>query len=103
WGAPLTLIGESPDDIAEAQVQLLRIGIDQIAGAVTGPTSMLAPGGKVSSYPVTDFAGLAAAWGRPGQVVLDVRRPDEWRAGHLPGAVHIPFWELGPRTGRVTA
>ena len=103
WGTPLTLIGESPDQIAEAQVQLLRIGIDQIAGAATGRTSALALGGKVSSYPVTDFAGLAAAWGRPGQVVLDVRRPDEWRAGHLPGAVHIPFWELEPRAGEVPA
>ena len=101
WGAPLTLIGESPGHVAEAQVQLMRIGIDQIAGAATGPTAALAAGGKVSSYPVTDFGGLAAAWGQPGQVVLDVRRPDEWRAGHLAGAVHIPFWELEPRTGEV--
>ena len=103
WGTPLTLIGESLGDIAEAQVQLMRIGIDQIAGAATGPAQALAAGGQVSSYPVTNFAGLAAAWGRPGQVVLDVRRPDEWRAGHLPGAVHIPFWELEPRTGEVPA
>jgi hydroxyacylglutathione hydrolase len=101
WGAPITLIGESPDHIAEAQVQLMRIGIDQVAGAATGPAEALAPDGKTSSYPVTDFDGLAAAWGRPGQVVLDVRRPDEWRAGHLPGAVHIPFWELERRTGEV--
>jgi hydroxyacylglutathione hydrolase len=103
WGAPLTLIGESPGHIAEAQVQLLRIGIDQIAGAATGPASTLAWGGKVASYPVTDFGGLAAAWGQPGQVVLDVRRPDEWRTGHLAGAVHIPFWELEARAGEVPA
>ena len=103
WGAPLTLIGESPDHIAEAQVQLMRIGIDQVASAATGPAEALAAGGKVSSYPVTDFGGLAAAWGQPGQVILDVRRPDEWRAGHLAGAVHIPFWELEPRTGEVPA
>jgi hydroxyacylglutathione hydrolase len=103
WGAPLTLIGDNPDHIAEAQVQLMRIGIDQIAGAATGPTDALAPDGRISSYPVTDFDGLAAAWGQPGQVVLDVRAPDEWRAGHLPGAVHIPFWELEPRAGEVPA
>jgi len=101
WGTPLTLIGDRPDHIAAAQVQLMRIGIDQIAGAATGPTGALAVAGKISSYPVTDFDGLAAAWGQPGQVVLDVRRPDEWRAGHLSGAVHIPFWELEPRTGEV--
>ena len=33
--------------------------------------------------------------------MLDVRRPDEWRAGHLPGAVHIPFWELERRAAEV--
>ena len=101
WGAPLTLIGDSPGQIAEAQGQLMRIGIDQIAGAAAGPTEALAADGRISSYPVTDFEGLGAAWGRPGQVVLDVRRPDEWRAGHLSGAVHIPFWELEPRVGEV--
>jgi rhodanese-related sulfurtransferase len=36
-------------------------------------------------------------------VVLDVRRPDEWQTGHLPGALHIPFWELAGRAGEVPA
>jgi hydroxyacylglutathione hydrolase len=103
WGTPLTLIGESPGHIAEAQVQLMRIGIDRIAGAATGPAQALAAGGETSSYPVADFGGLAAAWGHPGQVVLDVRRPEEWRDGHLPGAVHIPFWELESRAAEVPA
>ena len=29
--------------------------------------------------------------------LLDVREDDEWNAGHVPGAVHIPMRELGPR------
>ncbi len=33
--------------------------------------------------------------------MLDVRRPNEWHAGHLPGAVHIPFRELEQRAGEV--
>ena len=41
--------------------------------------------------------------GRPGLVVLDVRRPDEWQASHLPRAVHIPFWEVERRAGEVPA
>jgi hydroxyacylglutathione hydrolase len=76
WGTPLTLIGDSPEQVAEAQLQLTRIGIDQLAGAAAGPAEALAPDGKTSSYPVTDFGGLAAARDRPGLVVLDVRRPD---------------------------
>lgn len=30
-------------------------------------------------------------------VILDVRRQDEWDAGHAPTAVHIPFEELQDR------
>src|SRR5580704_942934 len=102
WGAPLTLIGDSPRQVAEAQLQLTRIGIDHIASAAAGPTETLALG-RVSGYRVTDFGALAAEWGRAGLVVLDVRRPDEWQAGHLARAVHIPFWEVERRAGEVPA
>ncbi|HEY1323648.1 MAG TPA: rhodanese-like domain-containing protein [Streptosporangiaceae bacterium] len=34
----------------------------------------------------------------PGDAfLLDVREHDEWEAGHVPGAVHIPLGELGAR------
>jgi rhodanese-related sulfurtransferase len=32
---------------------------------------------------------------------LDVREPDEWRAGHIAGALHIPMGELGERLGEL--
>jgi rhodanese-related sulfurtransferase len=102
WGVPLTVVGDSPEQVASAQLQLARVGIDHLAAAAAGATSDLA-GGRLSSYDVRDFPALAAAWGRDGQVVLDVRRPDEWCAGHLAGAVHIPFWELEQRAGEVPA
>ena len=101
WGTPLTVIGDSPEQVAEAQLQLARIGIDELAATSTGPAEALAPDGNVSSYRVTDFGGLAAEWDRPGLVVLDIRRPDEWQAGHLAGAVHIPFWEVERRAAEV--
>jgi glyoxylase-like metal-dependent hydrolase (beta-lactamase superfamily II) len=100
WGTPLTLVGESPEQVAQAQRQLTRIGIDELAGAGTGDIAALAAG-RTASYEIAGFGDLAAAWGREGLVVLDVRRPDEWRAGHLRGAVHIPFWELEQRVGEV--
>jgi rhodanese-related sulfurtransferase len=101
WGAPVTLIGDRPELLTEAQLQLTRIGIDEIAAAATGPAEQLAADGTISSYRVTDFGDLAAEWGRPGLVVLDVRRPDEWRAGHLAGAVHVPFWEVAQHAGEI--
>ncbi len=103
WGVPVTLIGDRPEQVVEAQLQLTRIGIDRIAAAATGPVEELASGGTTSSYQVTDFGGLAAEWDRADLVVLDVRRPDEWRAGHLGGAVHIPFWEVAQRAAEVPA
>lgn len=30
-------------------------------------------------------------------LLLDVREPDEWAAGHAPGAVHIPLGEIPAR------
>lgn len=36
-----------------------------------------------------------------GIVLLDVREPDEWQAGHVAGAVHIPLAELPSRQGEI--
>ncbi len=35
--------------------------------------------------------------GQPRPLVLDVRQPEEYRAGHIPGATLIPLGELGQR------
>lgn len=102
WDAPLTLIGDSPDDVLGARRQLARIGIDQMAAAV-GTTDELAAAGATSSYRRATFQDLAAERAERGDeiVVLDVRRPDEWEQGHIAGAVHIPFYDLRDRRGDV--
>ncbi len=33
--------------------------------------------------------------------LLDVREPEEWTAGHAPGAVHIPLTQLPARVAEV--
>jgi hydroxyacylglutathione hydrolase len=99
WEVPLTLIGEHPQQVVDAQRQLARIGIDRLSGA-TGTVGDLADG-RTSSYEVAQFEDLAAHWAERDLVVLDVRRPDEWATGHLAGAVHIPFWELEQRMEEV--
>jgi hydroxyacylglutathione hydrolase len=93
-GTPLMLIGDSPEQVADAQRDLARIGIDRIAGCA-GP-----PGGwerRLTSYPVCDFAFLAAAWRHEPVTVLDVRRRLEWSASHIEGAVHVPLHHLPAR------
>ncbi|PXY32739.1 rhodanese-like domain-containing protein [Prauserella muralis] len=36
-----------------------------------------------------------------GLVLLDVREPDEWSAGHAPEALHIPLGELPSRAAEL--
>lgn len=103
WGAPLTLIGESVEQLAHARRELVRIGIDRLDGAAYGEIDELADGRPLRSYPVSDFAGLAAAVAaRPGAfTVLDTRRDDERACGGLGGSIHIPIHELAERVGEV--
>jgi rhodanese-related sulfurtransferase len=38
-----------------------------------------------------------------GAYLLDVREPDEWAAGHAPGAHHLPMMEVPARMGEIPA
>jgi hydroxyacylglutathione hydrolase len=96
WGTPLTVLADNQDMIAQASRQLSRIGIDQVQAA-TGTPEQWAGGLPLASYPVSDFAGLAAAGPANSLTVLDVRRRSEWAAGHISGAVHVPLHELAER------
>lgn len=46
-------------------------------------------------------AGQAAAMADDGAVILDVREPHEWQAGHAPKARHIPLGQLARRAGEL--
>lgn len=101
WGTPLTLLGETEEQVAEAQRELVRIGIDRPAGAATGRPEDWAGSAPLRSYPTADFAAMAAASADRDVVILDTRRNDEWRESHLRGAVHIPVHELPDRLAEV--
>src|SRR3990170_1212287 len=36
-------------------------------------------------------------------VIVDVRSTAEYRAGHVPGAIHLPFWQVGLSLSRRSA
>ncbi len=102
WGAPLTLLGETAEQVAEARRELVRIGIDRLAGAAIGTQEQLSTGQPPASHPVSDFAGLAAARTADADlVVLDTRRDDERASGGVPGSLHIPIHELAGRLDEV--
>jgi len=96
-GTSLTLIGDSPEQLAAAQRDLARIGIDRIAGTAGPPHGWPGGPGRLSSYPVCDFAQLAAVRRDQRIAVLDVRRRLEWSESHIEGALHVPLHHLPAR------
>ncbi len=105
WGTPVTLLGETPEQVARAQRELVRIGIDRPAAAATGKPEDWADGRPLASLRRATFGELADATGPATDpshlVVLDVRRQLEWDDGHVANAIHIPFSELPGRSGEI--
>ena len=44
---------------------------------------------------------VTAADVQDGAYLLDVREPDEWTAGHAPGAHHVPMMEVPARIAEI--
>jgi len=100
WGTPVTLLGETASDVAEAQRELVRIGIDRPAAHATGGPEQWSPGTPVS-FPTGTFADLEQVQHHRDVVVLDVRRTDEHRAARIEGSVNIPIHEIPRRLADV--
>jgi hydroxyacylglutathione hydrolase len=102
WGTPLTLLGESPEQVTEAQRELVRIGIDRPAAAATG-TPQQWTDGPLARFERATFADLAQIRHHRTVTILDVRRAPEYDASHIQGAVSIPLHELLGRLEEVPA
>jgi len=79
------------------------IAVMLVAGCASTSTPAPSVGG-VSPTPgmAATISGADAAVLRDdGAVIVDVREPDEWAAGHIPGAILIPLGELPSRLGDV--
>ena len=103
WGTPITLLGETVGQVAAAQRELVRIGLDRPAAMGTGgPDRWAGAEAELASYRRASFAELAAALDSDKPpVVLDVRRAQERRAEFLPGSTHIPIHEVLDRLDEV--
>ncbi len=87
WRGELVLLVDEPRDLAPALRDLAGIGIDGVATHVLDAAEPLR-----ASYRRTDWAGFREH--RGPRVVLDVRQRDEFDAGHLPGAIHLPVQDV---------
>ena len=102
WGIPVTLLAGSAEEVAAAQRDLVRIGLDRPAAMATGGPARWTGGRPPASFPRMTFADLAAVR-RSGQdpYVLDVRSNGERAGGGVAGSAHIPLHELPGRVEEV--
>ncbi len=102
WGTPLTLLGGTPEQVVEAQRELVRIGIDRPTAHATGSPAEWARGDELATFPRATFADLAQVRHHRSVVILDNRRNLEWVEAHIDGAIHIPLHGLLGRLHDVT-
>jgi hydroxyacylglutathione hydrolase len=102
YDTPLLLVGDD-SDIDEAARALIRVGLDDVQGSLGGGMSAWTKSGlpleHTTQIAPRELQHQLAARDRPQ--VLDVRTDDEWRDGHLPGALHIVGGYLPERVGEV--
>ena len=100
WGTPVTLLGESAEQVAEAQREMVRIGIDHPAAAATGKPEEWTDE-PIGSFERATFADLAQVRHHRPVQILDVRRDQEFEESHIEGAVNVPIHEILGRLDEV--
>ncbi|MGQ0765334.1 MAG: MBL fold metallo-hydrolase [Gemmatimonadota bacterium] len=99
YSRPLTLVVDE-DRLQQAVTDLAMVGLDDVqsfAGTVVVEDwrALVRP---IEALPELSVAQAAQATAS-GATIVDVRRLDEWEAGHPAGAIHLPLTALPDRIG----
>jgi hydroxyacylglutathione hydrolase len=75
---------------------LSKVGFARVRGVFRGEIlhEWKSRHGQLQKVQEVDAAGLESIAGDPDVEIIDVRNPDEWSHGHLPGATHVPLAAL---------
>lgn len=99
---PIVIIAE-PGREQEAALRLGRIGFDRVDGYLKNGMAALAD--RVDLIRTTERVNtsmLAEELAAPAPPFLvDIRTPQEWEAGHIPGSVNLPLSQLEQRVGEL--
>ncbi len=91
----LVIVAETSAQVDEAIVRLARVGIENVRGYLLADVARWTSEGlsveKIKQLSVTELKDRIAAGNLQ---VLDVRRPGEYQAGHVPGAAHSQLSSL---------
>ena len=99
FGRPIVILTVDAEQAERLRAQLAIVGYDDVRGYASPEPAA----GEDARHIEQLDARAAAARSADGAVLLDVREIAEWRAGHAPGAIHIPYEEIAERTGEIPA
>lgn len=92
------LLSRDHDDtsVRAAASELAMIGLDRVAGwfGSDATSAWTWKNGDLATVPQVAPEELARLRGHDRVVLLDVRNQDEWDAGHIEGAEHVPLGRL---------
>lgn len=99
WGTPVTPLGENAAQVAQAQREMVRIGIDRPAAALPGGPRQWDVDGPLDTVERATFADLAQVRHHRHVTVLDVRRiwSGPHRASTVRGTSRCTSCWFGPR------
>lgn len=95
---PLLLVLDNDSKLAEVLVHFARTGFDRFAGYLAGGMSAWENAGlPLQALPQLHVDHVAERQKSANLVVVDVRSPQEWKKGHVPGARHLFLPEVPER------
>jgi hydroxyacylglutathione hydrolase len=96
---------ESDDAVKLIIGDLSKVGLGRVSGVFQADVlhEWKSRHGDLETVAQLDAPRLNELAGRNGLQIVDVRSPEEWSRGHLPGAIHIPLARLPDRIGELDA
>ena len=96
---------DSDDAVKLVLGDLCKVGLTRVRGVfqVDVLHEWKSRRGELEQVAQLDPSGLDKLAGKNGLQVVDVRSPEEWSKGHVPGAIHIPLALLPDRIGELDA
>jgi len=93
--AAVLAVAASDEDAQRLARLLEAVGLRNLGGYLAGGIGAWQNTGQpVETRPAIDVATLAKRLANEEDVLLDVREEDEWRKGHVPGSLHVPYHDL---------